>query len=177
MWACEHAGIAPDLMCVGKVFASILPMAATLATERIFDAFRGSKDRALYYGHTFCGHPLGAALAREVLAIYRDEDVLGQVARKSLAIRRAFDRIATIPGVARVRSIGMIGAADLETGGSYLGGAGWRVYDEARARGAYLRPLGDTVYVCPPLTTEDADLEALLAIVEESIRAVRPTAG
>jgi adenosylmethionine-8-amino-7-oxononanoate aminotransferase len=172
MWACEHAGIAPDLMCVGKVFASIVPMAATLTTERVFDAFRGSKDRALYYGHTFCGYPLGAALAREVLAIYRDEDVLGQVARKSLAIRRAFDRIATLPGVARVRSIGMIGAADLETSGSYLGDAGWRVYDEARARGAYLRPLGDTVYVCPPLTIDDADLEALLSIVEESIRAV-----
>jgi adenosylmethionine-8-amino-7-oxononanoate aminotransferase len=173
MWACEHAGIAPDMMCIGKAFASIVPMAATLTTERVFDAFRGAKDRALYYGHTFCGYPLGAALAREVLAIYRDEDVLGQVARKSEAIRRGFDRIATLPGVARVRSIGMIGAADLETSGSYLGGTGWRVYDEARARGAYLRPLGDTVYVCPPLTIDDADLEALLSIVEESIRAVR----
>jgi adenosylmethionine-8-amino-7-oxononanoate aminotransferase len=171
MWACEHAGIAPDLMCVGKAFASILPMAATLATERIFDAFRGAKDRALYYGHTFCGHPLGAALAREVLAIYRDEQVLAQVARKSVTIRRGFDRIAGIPGVARVRSVGMIGAADLETSGNYLGGAGWRVYEEARARGAYLRPLGDTVYVCPPLTIEDADLESLLAILEDSVRA------
>ena len=49
-------------------------MGATLATERIFDAFRGGKERALYYGHTFCGYPLGAALAREVLAIYREEE-------------------------------------------------------------------------------------------------------
>ena len=65
----------------------------------------------------------------------------------------------------------MIGAADLAGGGGYLGGAGWRVYDEARARGAYLRPLGDTVYVCPPLTIDDADLDRLLAILEESIRA------
>jgi adenosylmethionine-8-amino-7-oxononanoate aminotransferase len=172
MWACDHAQVVPDVMCIGKVFSSILPMGAALATERIFDAFRGGKERALYYGHTFCGHPLGAAVAREVLAIYRDEDVLGQVARKSVAIRRAFDRIASIRGIARVRSIGMIGAADIASGDGYLGGVGWRVYEEARRRGAYLRPMGDTVYVCPPLTIDDADLESLLGILEESVRAV-----
>jgi len=171
MWACEHAGITPDLMCLGKAFASLVPMGATLATERIFDAFRGGKERALYYGHTFCGYPLGAALAREVLAIYRDEDVLGQVARKAPILSRAFARIASLPGVDGVRTLGMIGAADLAGGGGYLGGAGWRVFEEARARGAYLRPLGDTVYVCPPLTIEEGDLESLLSILEESIRA------
>jgi adenosylmethionine-8-amino-7-oxononanoate aminotransferase len=68
----------------------------------------------------------------------------------------------------------MIGAADLRpTGeGGYLGESGWRVYDEAKKRGAYLRPLGDTVYVCPPLTISEADLDALLGILEESVRAV-----
>ena len=89
MWACEHAGIAPDLMCVGKAFAAMVPMGATLASERVFDAFRGGKERALYYGHTFCGNPLGARLASEVLAIYRDEDVLGQVAHKEARAWRA----------------------------------------------------------------------------------------
>ena len=171
MWACDHAGVVPDIMCLGMTFATLLPMGATLANARVFDAFRGEKDHALYYGHTFCGHPLGAALAREVLAIYREEDILGQVARKSVRITRAFERIASIPGVERVRSIGMIGAADLGQSTGYLGGVGWRVYEEARARGAYLRPLGDTVYVCPPLTIEEADLDALLSILEDSIRA------
>ena len=177
MWACEHAGIAPDLMCVGKAFASLVPMGATLATERIFDAFRGSKERALYYGHTFCGYPLGAALAREVLAIYRDEDIVGQVARKAPIIERAFAKIATLAGVERVRSFGMIGAADLAGRGGYLGSAGWRVYEEARARGAYVRPLGDTIYVCPPLTIEERDLETLLAIVHESVCAAVQSSG
>jgi adenosylmethionine-8-amino-7-oxononanoate aminotransferase len=172
MWASEHAGISPDLMCVGKAFASLVPMGATLASERIFDAFRGGKENALYYGHTFCGYPLGAALAREVLAIYRDEDVVGQVVRKAPVIARAFADLARIPGVARVRSLGMIGAADLSAAGGYLGDLGWRVYAEARKRGAYLRPLGDTVYVAPPLTIDDADLATLLAIVDESVRAV-----
>ena len=177
MWACEHAGIAPDLMCLGKAFASLVPMGATLATERIFDAFRGGKERALYYGHTFCGYPLGAALAREVLAIYREEDILGQVERKAPVIARAFARIASLPGVERVRALGMIGAADLAGGGGYLGEAGWRVFEEARARGAYLRPLGDTIYVCPPLTIDEGDLDALLAIVEESVRAAGVARG
>ena len=66
-------------------------------------------------------------------------------------------------------ALGMIGAADLG-GGGYLGGRGWRVYDEARRRGAYLRPLGDTVYVCPPLTIGERELDELLGILEESIR-------
>jgi adenosylmethionine-8-amino-7-oxononanoate aminotransferase len=172
MWACEHAGVVPDILCVGKVFSSIIPMAAVLASERVFGAFAGARDRALLHGHTFCGNPLGAALAREVLAIYRDEDVLGQVARKAPILAAAFERLARVPGVRRVRSLGMIGAADLDdrTEG-YLGGIGWRVFDEARKRGAYLRPLGATVYTCPPLTIPEADLHELLAILEESVRA------
>ena len=175
MWACQHAGITPDLMCVGKVFSSVVPMAAVLASEKVFDAFRGGRERALLHGHTFCGNPLGAALAREVLAIYRDEDVLGGVARKAPVVARAFERIAALPGVERVRSLGMIGAADLvDRDPGYLGGVGWRVYEEARKRGAYLRPLGSTVYVCPPLVIGDDDLDRLLGVLEESVRAVAP---
>jgi adenosylmethionine-8-amino-7-oxononanoate aminotransferase len=174
MWACDHAGVTPDIMCLGKVFASMLPMGATLVSDRIYDSYRGASDRALWYGHTFCGHPLGAALAREVLAIYDDEDIVGQARAKAPRITAAFERIRAIPGVARVRSLGMTGAADLTpskgTGTSYLGQAGWRVYEEARRRGAYLRPLGDTVYVCPPLVIGDRDLDDLLGILEESVR-------
>jgi adenosylmethionine-8-amino-7-oxononanoate aminotransferase len=174
MWAAVRAGVAPDVMCIGKAFCPVLPMGAMLASDRIEVAFRGARDRAFLYGHTFCGNPLGAAVAREVLAVYRDEDVLGQVARKAPVIERAFERIAQIPGVARARSMGMIGAADLSRGpgepGGYLGEKGWKVWDAARARGAYLRPLGDTVYVTPPLTIPDADLDQLLAILEDSVR-------
>ena len=172
MWACEHAGIAPDIMCVGKAMSAYVPMGAVLASERVFAAFRGGRDRAFLHGHTFCGNPIGAALAREVLAIYRDERILDRVASAAPRVARGFERIATIPGVARVRSLGMIGAADLaDDRQGYLGGIGWRVYDEGRARGAYLRPLGSTVYVCPPLVIDDADLDRLLAILEESVRA------
>jgi adenosylmethionine---8-amino-7-oxononanoate aminotransferase len=176
MWACEHAGIAPDIMCVGKAFSAIVPMGAVLASERVFSAFRGARDRAFFHGHTFCGNPIGAALAREVLAIYREERVLEQAARGAATIARAFGRIAGIAGVARVRSIGMIGAADLvDPDPGYLSGVGWRVYEEARKRGAYLRPLGSTVYVSPPLTIAESELDQLLGILEASVRAVTST--
>lgn len=179
MWACETAGITPDLMCLGKAFSQILPMGATLATEALYDTFRGTKDRALLYGHTFAGNPLGAALAREVLAIYRDEGVLGQVARKAPRIHDTMVELGKLDGVSRPRALGMVGALDLAGPASpfegeasdYLGAAGWRVYREARARGAYLRPLGATVYLCPPLVIEDADLERLLSIFCDSVRA------
>ncbi len=169
MWAGEHAGITPDMMCLGKVFSSILPMAATMVSDEVFRSFRGGPETTLWYGHTFCGHPLGAALAREVLAIYREEDVLGQIARKG---KRIADFFGKMKGVENARAIGMIGAAELG-GTGYLGGLGWKVFEEAKKRGAYLRPLGDTIYVCPPFVIPDADLERLLGILEESVEAAR----
>ena len=168
MWACEQAGISPDIVCVGKAFASLLPMGATVVTDRIAEQFVGGRLEALMYGHTFAGHPLGAALAREVLAIFRDEDIVASLAPKTAMIRRTFE---SLPHAHSARALGMIGAADFG-GGGYLGDAGWRIFHEAKKRGAYLRPLGDTVYVCPPLTISEGELGTLLGIVDESVRAV-----
>jgi adenosylmethionine-8-amino-7-oxononanoate aminotransferase len=170
MWASTSAGVAPDLLCVAKGFSGgMLPMAATLATERVFDAFLGAPERAFYYGHSFTGNPLGAAIAREVLRVFRDEAILERAAPKAARIARAFSEMAALPGVARIRSRGMIGALDLAPDAKYLSSLGWRVYAEARKLGAYLRPLGDTVYIAPPLTISDTDLEELLAIVRRSV--------
>ncbi|MBK8253052.1 MAG: adenosylmethionine--8-amino-7-oxononanoate transaminase [Polyangiaceae bacterium] len=172
MWACDQAGICPDILCVAKGFSGgMLPMAATLVTEQVFDAFRGAPDRAFFYGHSYCGNPLGSAVAREVLAVFRDEQIVEGVRAKALMIQKAFDDLALMPGVRSVRSLGMIGALDLAESASYLGQTGWRVYDEARKRGAYLRPLGDVVYVAPPLNIPDVQLDRLLAIVKESVSA------
>jgi adenosylmethionine-8-amino-7-oxononanoate aminotransferase len=160
MWACEHAGVAPDLLCTAKGFSGgMLPMAATLATDRI------------YYGHSFCGNPLGAAVAREALRVYEDERVLERARPKAARIAVAFADLAKGRGVVRSRAIGMIGALDLAGDAGYLAGAGWRVYAEARRRGAYLRPLGSVIYVAPPLNIPDADLDRLLGIVAESVAA------
>jgi len=173
MWASEHAGVVPDMLCTAKGFSGgMLPMSATVTTERVFDGFTGAAERAFYYGHTFCGNPLGAAVALEVLRVFDDENVLGRSAPKAKRIAAAFQSMASLPGVAAVRSIGMIGALDLAGDAGYLADAGWRVFEEARARGAYLRPLGNVVYVTPALNIPDPDLERLLVIVRESVEGV-----
>ena len=173
MWAAEHASVSPDLLCTAKGFSGgMLPMAATLATPRIFDGFLGEPARAFWYGHSFCGNPLGAAVALEVLRVFEEERILERARPKAERISRAFAALRGRPGVARTRALGMVGALDLEAPGGYLSGVGWRVYDEARRRGAYLRPLGDVVYVAPPLNIPDDDLDQLLAIVRESVEAV-----
>lgn len=169
MWACEQAGLTPDILCVAKAMSGgMLPMAATLATAQVYEGFSGGKERALMYGHTYYGNPLGASVAREVLAIYRDEHVVEQVVQKAPLISAAFERIRNLPGVRSVRSMGMVGAADLGQGG-YAGNAGWAVYTHALRRGAYLRPLGDTVYIAPPLIISEAELNQLLDILHDSI--------
>ncbi|AKF79207.1 adenosylmethionine-8-amino-7-oxononanoate aminotransferase [Myxococcus fulvus 124B02] len=172
-FAVDLAGVVPDLLCLAKALSGgLMPFAVTLASERIFSGFLGASSRALYYGHSYCGNPLGAAIAREVLAVYRDEDVLGQVARKAPKVKAAFERMAaTIPGLVRPRAVGMVGAVDLG-GGGYLASGGWRVYEAARKRGLYLRPLGDTVYIAPALNIPDAALDELLGGMEESLREV-----
>lgn len=165
MWGCDQADVRPDLLCTAKGFTGgVTPMAATLATERIYDGFRAGPDgatRALMHGHTFCGHPLGAAVAREVLAIYREEAIVDGVAQRSAKIAARLEGLRGRPGVLRPRTLGIVGAVDLGTGG-YGGPAGPRFYEAALARGLYLRPLGDTVYICPPLTIGDAELDLLL---------------
>lgn len=169
-WASEHAAVAPDLLCTAKgLSGGILPFAATLVSERIFQGFWGEPSRAFLHGHTYCGNPLGARLALEVLKVYDDEQILEHARSKAARIATEFARFRGLPGVVRTRSIGMIGALDLAGPSGYLDGGGRRVYSQALARGAYLRPIGNTVYVAPPLNISDADLSELLSIVEESV--------
>jgi adenosylmethionine-8-amino-7-oxononanoate aminotransferase len=198
MWACDLAQISPDLMCIAKGFTGgVLPMAATLTTRRVLAGFDGGRGRAFLYGHSYTGNALGAAVAREVLAIYRDERVVDGVAARHASIAGLAERLRGHPLVRDARSLGAIGAFELRevratttVGRAAVDGArravataettddlgytasiGWRVYDEARRRGAYLRPLGNVVYVTPPLNIPLDALERLLAIVEESIEA------
>lgn len=172
MWACDHAGIAPDLLCTGKTFSGgMLPMAATLAGERVFAAFRGGRERAFLHGHSFTANPLGAAVARETLAVLRDEQVIEQVQRRAPRLAAAAHEAARrVRGARHPRALGFIAALDLDESG-YLGGRGWRVYEEGLARGAYLRPLGGTVYLAPPLTISDDDLDQLCRVFVESVAA------
>lgn len=173
MWASDHAGISPDVLCMAKGFVGgTLPMAATISSARIFEGFLGEADRAFYYGHTFCGNPLGAAVALAVLDVFEEERVIENARPKAEAIARTFRELGRLPHVERSRSLGMVGALELAGGSGYLADGGWRVYEEARRRGAYLRPLGNVVYVTPSVNVPAEDLDELLDILGESVRAI-----
>lgn len=173
MFACEQAGVTPDVMCLAKGFtAGILPMAATVATERLFEGFLGGPERALYYGHTYCGHALGAAVAREVLQVYKDEAVLEGVASKAPKIAQAMADLGRLPGVSKPRALGMMGAVQLGVSDDYLQPAGKRVAELAKRAGVYLRPLGNVVYVTPALNIGEPELDQLLEVVKASVTQV-----
>lgn len=172
MWACEHAGIAPDLLCTAKgLSAGALPFGAVLLTERIRDGFRGGPSRLFSHGHTFCGNPLGARVAREVLAVFREEDVLEQGRRTAAVLAETMERWKGKPGIRDPRSFGCIAALELGPPG-YFGRLGWEVARRARERGVALRPLGNTVYFVPPLVTRRSELEEMLSSVEGALGAV-----
>lgn len=168
MWASNHAGISPDLLCTSKgLSGGVLPFAATLVTKRIYDGFRGDAQRAPMPSHPFCGNPLGASVAREVLAIYRDEEILAKAQRKAERLRQAIHSMSNIPGVRHPRAQGMCGAFEVGESG-HTGGTGAHIGDAALALGAHLRPLGDTICLVPPLNIADEDFELLLDILREA---------
>jgi len=170
MWGIDHAEVSPDILCAAKAFSGgMLPMAATLSSERIFEGFTGAPDRAFYYGHSLCGNPLGAAVSLEVLNVFEDEGLLAATVPKAARIEAAFSALEALPGVSTSRALGMVGALDLEGSAGYLADAGWRVYEHARKLGAYLRPLGNVVYITPAINIPDDDLDRLLEIVSEGV--------
>ena len=108
--------------------------------------------------------------ALEVLEVMEDEKIVEGIAIRAERIRARFDKMGSIPGVKDARALGMIGALDLADA-SYLGDTGWRVHAAARERNVYLRPLGDVVYIAPPLNIPLDALDELLDVVDASVRA------
>lgn len=172
MWASDHARIAPDLLCTAKgLSGGVMPFAATLATDRIYEGFRGGKERALMHGHTFFANPLGAAVALEVLAIYREERILERAKPKAARLADAIEDLASLPGVRHPRALGMCAAFDVGRTG-YMGKTGWEISEVALELGAHLRPLGNTIYVVPPLNIGNDDLDQLLHVVRTATERV-----
>ncbi len=179
-FAHQQANIEPDIICMAKGFSGgVLPMAATVANKRVFEAFLGPAEQTLWYGHSFTGNPLGAAVALETLTIFEEEKIIESLPPKCNAIQRGLDRLTDHPWVHDVRRTGMIAAFTLvsdtskDATANYLDDAGWRFSAEARKRGAWLRPLGNVVYFVVPLTITEAQIDELFDIAHQSLQAIR----
>ena len=173
MFACEQERVAPDLLCVGKgLTGGYMPLAATLATERIYEGFLGEHEefRTFFHGHTYTGNPLACAAAIASLDAFEREGTLLKLQPKIRLLGELLLEVAAMPEVAEVRARGFMAGIDLGEHDPALR-LGHRVTLEARQRGAIVRPLGDTVVLMPPLAISKAELRRLVAIVSKSIAA------
>ena len=171
MFACEHEGVAPDLMCLAKgITGGYLPLAATLATERIYEGFLGEHEefRTFFHGHTYTGNPLACAAALATLDVFREERTIERLEGKIRLLGELLEPVAAHPSVREVRRCGFMVGIELEEHPLPVR-IGHRVTLEARRRGAIIRPLGDVVVLMPPLSISREDLTRLVTITAEAI--------
>ena len=181
MWACEHETVTPDLLCTAKgLAAGYLPLAATLTTDEIYNAFLGEyRDlKTFFHGHTFTGNPLGCAVALENIAIFERENLLSRLQPTLEHFNNRLQEFYRLPHVGDVRVCGLAAGVELmknpdtNTPYPFAEKVGIRVCKEALIRGALLRPLVNTIVLMPPLQISISELDTLLDIVYASIEAV-----
>ncbi len=182
MFACEHAGVAPDVLCLAKgITGGYLPLAATLATEEIFSAFLGEykEYKTFFHGHTYTGNPLGCAAALANLELFEHEHIVEKMQPRILYLqKRLNEEFVPLAHVSDVRQWGfMVGielAEDRASRKKYPPEKriGHRVILEARQRAVMIRPLGDVIILMPPLSITDDELRTLLDVVYDCVRAV-----
>jgi adenosylmethionine-8-amino-7-oxononanoate aminotransferase len=181
MFACEQEAVSPDLLCLAKgLTGGYLPMAATLATGELWQAFLGtySESKTLNHGHTYGGNPLGAAVALASLDIFEEEQTLARLPAKIARLAEHLAQLATHKHVGDVRQCGLIGAVELIRDKATKEPFPWqerighRVCLAAREHGVLLRPLGDVIVIMPPLAISVEELGQIARAIELSIRAV-----
>jgi adenosylmethionine-8-amino-7-oxononanoate aminotransferase len=171
MFACEHEGVSPDLMCVAKgLTGGYMPLAATLATEAVYEGFLGEfhELRTFFHGHTYTGNPLACAAALATLEVFEREGTLERLQPKIRLLERLLEDVAVLPAVREVRQRGFMVGIELEEF-PLESRMGHRVTLGARDRGAIVRPLGDVVVLMPPLSISERELTRLVAIVTDAV--------
>jgi adenosylmethionine-8-amino-7-oxononanoate aminotransferase len=179
MFACQQEDVVPDFLCLGKgLTGGYLPMAATLTNDKIYSAFLGPHlaARTLHHGHTYSGNPLAAAAALASLETFEEEHTLAKLPPKIARIREHICRLAEHRHVLTTRQRGLVAALELTPDRSTVAPypaqerRGWQVCRETLARGVWIRPLADVLYVAPPLAISldeiDFMMETLAAAIE-----------
>jgi adenosylmethionine-8-amino-7-oxononanoate aminotransferase len=177
LFACEQAGVQPDLLCLSKgLTGGFLPLAAVLATQAIYDGFLDdSRERAFLHSHSYTGNPLACAAALASLGIFETDDVLARNRVTAARMTELAAPLAALPHVGDVRQAGMILAFELTRDGRKQAPfdpalrIGLRAYRAALARGVVLRPLGDTLYWMPPYCIDADQLQLLAQVTRDAI--------
>lgn len=181
LWACEWEEVQPDFLCAGKgLSGGYLPLAATLTTRRVWDAFLGdyAQSRSFFHGHTYGGNPLSCAAALATFELLEEDGILANVRRQSEQLRAALGRLESLPSVGDIRCCGLIAAVELvadqrlKLAYPWAERRGHQVCEVAMQHGVWLRPLGNVLVIMPPLSIETRHIEQIVSAVEAGIRFV-----
>lgn len=181
MFACEHASITPDIMCLSKALtAGYLPLGTTAATETIYEAFLSNdRTKTFYHGHSYTANPLACAVALESLKIFEEDAVLERVQKLEEQLRCRLESVRSLPHVGDVRVIGGVGIVELApdknstSAGGYLANIGPILSAEFLRRGLLLRPLGNVLYFMPPYVITAAEVDWSIDQIAEVIQDLR----
>lgn len=175
LFACDQAGIAPDLICLAKGLTNgMLPLSLTLARDALFEDFLSSdRGKMFFHGHTFTANPIACTLARRSLEITLAEDAPGRLKALGARIVGALEPLRGLPQVADLRVRGGIVAVELHSDSpGYLASLGPKLRPAALERGVLLRPLGNVLYAMPPASTTDAQADHIAAVMTELVTEV-----
>lgn len=166
MFAWEHAGVEPDIMCIGKgLTAGYLTMSAVLTTAEVADTISRGEAGVMMHGPTFMANPLACAIAVESLCMLNEQDMSARLSHIEAEIKRHISAAASLPGVHEVRTLGSIGVIEMDEPVD-LASFQRKCVD----RGIWVRPFGRNVYVMPPYIISDCDLEYLIKQTIECVR-------
>ena len=187
MFACDHAGITPDIMCLSKgLTGGYLPMALTVTTQAVFDAFYAdyNEGKAFMHSHTYSGNPLGCRAALAVQDILRGDKILEQAAETAPRLTALLNEaLGTHPNVGEIRHIGLIHAieltADKRTKAPFPSEKriGYRIYRRAVEKGLLLRPLGNVLYFNPPLVINESQCREAVELARQALYEELPFRG
>ena len=182
MFACDHAEISPDIMCLSKgLTGGYMPMALAVTTNKIYDAFYAPylEGKAFMHSHTYSGNPLACSAACEVLKILREENILENASKNAIYFKNAIEeKFSNHKNVGDIRSIGLINAIELVADKNtkapldYKKRTGYQIYKKALEKGVLLRPLGDIIYFNPPLIIQKEDMDYVINAAYESLKEV-----
>jgi len=182
MFACDYAGISPDIMCISKgLTGGYMPFAITITTNAIYDAFYAdyNEGKAFMHSHTYSGNPLGSAAALAVQNILREDQILEHAAvRAEYLHQKLNEALLDHPHIGEIRHLGLINAMELVTDKQAKTGfdsslrMGYQIYKRALDKGLLLRPLGNVLYFNPPLTINEEELDQAVELCAASIREV-----
>jgi adenosylmethionine-8-amino-7-oxononanoate aminotransferase len=183
MFACDHASVTPDIICLSKaITGGYMPLGATVTTQSVYDAFLSEdRSRTFFHGHSFTANPLACAVANASLGLFQETGALARVGQLEGWLTSGLERLRELAIVGDVRVLGGVGVVELvadrasKSAGGYLDGIGPRLTQAFLDRGLLLRPLGNVLYLMPPYVISESETAWAIDQMHDVLASLRMT--